>query len=218
MKRVQGTVTTAFLISAALVSALAGCSISVTPLSTDPSTPAETEPSAVAESPSPDTEPEPEPEPASLTIGGCDDLFTREQAKSLLGRTAVLFEENPANEYRTWFEVPALRSEISGLTGGVSCWWGIPNSDYSVVLMVVKIDPATRASIEATLETEGYTSVVTRTIAAYGMAPEDAYRAESHLFTGDLWILSDGPAESMTSTVSESALEALRAANPSLGL
>jgi hypothetical protein len=212
MKRVHGTVTTAFLISAALVSALAGCSISVTPLSTDPTTPAETEPSAVAESPSP------EPEPASLTIGRCDDLFTLEQAKSLVGPTAVLLEENPASDYRIWFDVPALRTEISGLADGVSCWWGIPNSDYSVVLLVAKIDPATRASIEATLDTEGFSSVVMGTVTARELAPDEEYRAETHLFTGDLWIISDGPVTDMTGTVAGSALDAVRTANPTLGL
>jgi hypothetical protein len=216
MKRVHGTVTTAFLISAALVSALAGCSISVTPLSTSPSTPAATEPTAVAESPDPETEPD--PEPASLTIGGCDDLFTREQAKSLLGRTAVLFEEKPASDYGIWFDVPALRAEISGLSGGVSCWWGIPNSDYSIVLMVAKIDPSTRASIEATLDTEGFSSVVMGTVTARELAPDEEYRAETHLFAGDLWILSDGPVTDMTGTVTGSALDAIRTANPTLGL
>jgi hypothetical protein len=219
MKRVKGTSTTASLISATLVStllvsALSGCSFAVTLPSAGPSTTDATTPPVVAET----TAPEPDAEPATLTIGGCDDLFTLAQAKELLSPTAVLLEETPANEYRIWFDVPALSSQISGLTEGVSCWWGVPNSDYSVTLLVAKIDPATRASLEATLTTEGYSSVVTRSISAYGTAPEGEYRSESHLFTGDLWILADGPAESMTSTLSESALDAMRTANPSLGL
>jgi hypothetical protein len=166
----------------------------------------------VAESPSP------EPEPASLTIATCDELLSLTEAKSLLGPTTVFLEENPANEYSPWFDVPAVTTAISGLTEGRSCWWGIPNSDGSFTALVAEIDPATRASIEAALDSEGYSSVVMGTVTAHELAPDEEYRAETHLFTGDLWILSNGAVLDFTGTVAGSALDAMRTANPTLGL
>jgi hypothetical protein len=212
MTRVKGTSTTAFLISAALISALSGCSLSVTLPSTDSSTPAESTPEVVDESPTP------APESAPLTIGECDDFVSLRQARSLLSPTAVLLEEHPANEYRTWFEEPVVAAAISGLSGGRYCWWGIPNSDSSFVLLVAEIDPATRASVEASLAADGYSSDVTGGVTAYEKAPYEEYRAETHLFTGDVWIVSDGSVTDLTSPVTEWALEAMRAANPTLGL
>jgi hypothetical protein len=217
MTRVKGTSTTASLISAAvvstlLVSALSGCSFAVTLPSAAPSTADSTTPPVVAETTAP------APEPESLTIASCADLLTLRQAKALLGPTTVFLEESPANEYSPWFEVPAVGTAISGLTEGRSCWWGIPNSDGSFVLLVAKIDPATRASVEAALDAEGYSSVVMGTVTAHEKAPDEEYRAETHLFTGDLWILSDGAVLDFTGTVSGSALDAMRTANPTLGL
>ena len=214
MKRVSATSTTAFLISAALVSALSGCSLAVTvPTAGGPSTDSTTPP-AVADTRAP------APEPVALSVPGCDSLLTLDQAKSLQGPTTVFLGESPANEYSPWFEVPAVTTAISGVTVGQSCWWGIPNSDGSFYVLVTEIDPATRASIESALAAEGYASVVvgSRTVHSKEGDADFTYRGEVHQFSGDMWILSDGANLAISGVAADTAFAAIQTANPTLGL
>ena len=213
MKRVRATSTTRFLIAAALVSALSGCSFAVTLPSAEPPTETST-PTAVDETPTST------PEPVALSLPGCDSLLTLDQAKSLQGPTTVFLGEGLANEYSPWFEVPAVRTAISGLTEGRSCWWGIPNSDGSFYVLVTKIDPTTRASIEAALTTEGYATAVVgaRTVYSKEGDADFTYRGEVHQFSGDLWILSDGADLDISGVAADLAFDAIQTANPTLGL
>ena len=214
MKRVRATSTTTFLIAAALVSALSGCTPSFNFPSAEPSTQTSTTPPAVTEIPTPT------PEPAALIIPGCENLLTLDLAKSLQGPTTVFLGESPANEYSPWFEVPAVRTAISGVTVGKTCWWGIPNSDGSFYVFVAKFDPATRASIESALTTEGYASAVVgaRTVYSKEGDADFTYRGEVHQFSGDLWILSDGADLDISGVAADAAFDAIQAANPTLGL
>ena len=214
MKRVRATSTTRFLVAAALLSALSGCSLAVTLPSAEPSTPTSTTPPAVAETPTST------PEPVALSIPGCDHLLTLEQAKSLQGPTTVFLGEGPANEYSPWFEVPAVRTAISGVTVGKSCWWGIPDSDGSFYVFVAEIDPVSRVSIESALTAEGYSSAVVgaRTVHSKEGDADFTYRGEVHQFSGDLWILSDGGNLDISGVAADMAFDAIRTANPTLGL
>ena len=214
MKQVRATSTTGFLIAAALVLALSGCSLSVTLPPAEPSTPTSTTPTPVDETPSST------PEPAALSLPGCDSLLTLDQAKSLQGPTTVFLGEGAANEYSPWFEVPAVRTAISGLTEGQSCWWGIPNSDSSFYVVVTKIDTATRASIESALTTDGYATAVVgaRTVYSKEGDADFTYRGEVHQFSGGLWILSDGANLDISGVAADLAFDAIQAANPTLGL
>lgn len=214
MTRAKGTSTSALLVSAVLVSTLAGCTLTINP----PSSPSSTEPSAVAEAPSASPEAEPDLEPAPLSISSCDDLLTLAQARSVLDApTAVLLGEDPANEYTPWYYDPTVVSAISGLTVARKCWWGVPNSGYSFTALVGEIDPAIRSSIEAALTAEGFsaTSLGARTV--YAIEDNDGDIAESHQFIGDVWILSNGPDLDITGVAADYAYEAMLAANPGLG-
>ena len=216
MKRVRATSTTTLLIAAALVAALSGCSLSVTLPTDEPSAPTSTS------TPEPDSveSPTATAEPAALSIPGCDSLLTLDLAKSLQGPTTVFLGESPANEYTPWFEVPAVRTAITGLTEGQSCWWGIPNSDGSFYVLVTEIDPSTRASVESALTAEGYSTAVVgaRTVRAKEGDDDFTYRGEVHQFSGDLWILSDGANLDISGVAADSAFDAIDAANPTLGL
>ena len=214
MKRTIATSTTTFLIATALVSTLSGCSPTIILPPAEPATPSSTTPPTEAETPTPT------PAPLALSIPGCDNLLTLDEAKSLQGPTTVFLGESPANEYSPWFEVPAVRTAISGVTVGKSCWWGIPNSDSSFYVFVAEIDPATRASIESALTTEGYSSAVVgaRTVHSKEGDADFTYRGEVHQFSGDLWILSDGANLDISGVAADRAFDATQAANPTLGL
>jgi hypothetical protein len=212
MTRVHATVTVASLISATLVAALVGCS--PVPAPTTSTTP-ETKPTETVTA-GPELDPMVEP----LTIPDCETLLPIALAKSAFGDATEFLGENPATEYYPWYQVPAVLTAISGVTTARSCWWGVPNSDGAFAMLVAEIDPETQTSIEAALDAEGFSSVTMGTVTAREASRdgEISLEAETHLFTGDVWILVDDGSSEVTGIVSGSALDALRTANPTLGL
>ena len=194
----------------ALVAVLAGCvpiAVPTTSASPDPA-PVETE-SAL---PTPVAEP--------LSIPGCETLLPIATAQSAFAASTAFLGENVPTEYYPWYQLPPVLTAISGVTVARSCWWGIPNSDGSFSLLVAEIDPATRTSVEAALTAEGFASVAMGTVTAFEAEREGDFslEAETHLFTGNVWILCDNGSLSVSGTVAGSALDAMRTANPSLGL
>jgi len=204
---------TTALIPVALVALLAGCD-PVPPEPTPTSTPV-VEP---VETPTPTSDPEPVAEP--LTIPDCETLVPLALAKSSFAESTVFLGEGVPTEYYPWWQVPAVNSAIAGVTVARSCWWGIPNSDGSFNLLVAEIDPATRASVEAALTSGGFYNVYMGTVTGReaGRDGDNGYEAETHLFAGEVWILSDNHSMEGTAAISDSALAAMRAANPTLGL
>lgn len=194
----------------ALVAVLAGCvpiALPTTSATPDPA-PAETE-SAI---PTPAAEP--------LSIPGCETLLPIATAQAAFSESTALLGENVPTEYYPWYQLPPVLTAISGVTVARSCWWGVPNSDGAFSLLVAEIDPATRASVEAALTAEGFTSVAMGTVTAFEAEREGDFslEAETHLLAGDVWILCDDGSLSVSGTVAGSALDAMRTANPSLGL
>ena len=203
------------LIAAALIALLAGCDpVAPTPTASETSDPKPTESVTPTETETAD------PVVESLTIPDCETLLPLALAKSSFADSTVFLGENVPTDYYPWWQVPAVNSAIAGVTVARSCWWGIPNSDGAFSLLVAEIDPATRASVEAALTTEGFYNVYMGTVTGReaGRDGDNGYEAETHLFTGDVWILSDNHGVEGAGIVAGSALEALRAANPTLGL
>lgn len=200
------------VISAALIATLAGCSLTITP----PAVPTPTEPSAVAEEPTSTAEPEAEPQP--LNLPGCGDLVTVAQARSLLGPTAEFIAEEPVSGYTPWYQVPAVTAAVSGLTEARLCFWAVPNSDFGFYVLIAKIDPATRATVEAALPGEGFASAVVSARTVWSKGIDGDYTAETHQFDGDLWIIANAGGLDITNAAADFAFEAVRAANPTLGL
>ncbi len=202
---------TPVLASLALVAVLAGCD----PVEPTPTAPPVVEP---VETSSPTSEPEPVVE--TLTIPDCETLVPLALAKSSFAESTEFLGEGVPTEYYPWWQVPAVNSAIAGVTVARSCWWGIPNSDGSFNLLVAEIDPATQASLDVALETEGFYPLFLGTVSGRenGRDGDNGYEAETHLFTGNVWILSDNHSMDGTAAISDSALSAMRAANPTLGL
>jgi hypothetical protein len=213
MKRVRATSTTTVLIAAALVSALSGCSFSVDLPSTEPSTPTSTTPPAEDETPTPDTE------PVALTIPGCDALLTVDQARSIMDApNAEFLAEYPPAEYSLWYDLPTVASAISDLTVGRWCWWGVPNSDYSFYLLVAEVDRDSRATVEEALATDGFSMSIMGARTVYDKGIVGDYVAETHQFSGDVWIVSDSSSPTITGPVTDLAYEAMQTANPTFRL
>ena len=206
------TRTLAALLSTTLVAALVGCSPTPAPTVSETAEPKPTE--TVSETPTPDPVVEP------LTIPDCVTLLPVALAKSAFGDATEFLGENVATEYYPWYQLPPVLSAISGVTVARSCWFGIPNSDGSFSFLVAEIDAATRASIEAALDAEGFSSTAMGTVTGREAEREGDFslEAEAHLFTGDVWILADDGTLDVSGTVAGSALDALRTANPTLGL
>lgn len=200
------------LIAATAVLLLTGCG--PTPAPTPTVSPSET-PTPI-ETVTPTADPVVEP----LTIPDCETLVPLALAKSSFAESTVFLGEEVPTEYYPWWQVPAVNSAISGVTLARSCWWGIPNSDGSFNLLVAEIDAATRATLEASLTAEGFYPLFLGSVSGReaGRNSDGGYEAETHLFTGNVWILSDNHSVEGAAAVADSALAAMRAANPTLGL
>jgi hypothetical protein len=215
MTRVQNRVA-ASLIATGLAAMLGGCGLPVeiptTSESPEPTTVETVAPTETTETAEPVVEP--------LTIPDCETLVPLALAKSSFAESTVFLGEGVPTEYYPWWQVPAVNSAIAGVTVARSCWWGIPNSDGSFNLLVAEIDPATRATLEDTLTTAGFYPLFLGTVTGResGRDGDVGYEAETHLFTGNVWILSDNHSVEGSAAIANSALEALRSANATLGL
>ncbi|MDP3209413.1 MAG: hypothetical protein Q8M65_09725, partial [Rhodoglobus sp.] len=198
------------LAAAALTALLAGCG----------PTPAPTPPATADSTPAESSTPAPDPAAEPLNIPTCETLLPIALAQSAFGGSTAFLSENVPTDYYPWYQLPAVNAAMSGVTVARSCTWGVPNSDGAFSLLVAEIDPGTRASIEAALTADGFTSVVMGTVTAREGEREGDFQleAETHLFTGNVWILVDDGSLSVSGTVAGSALDALRTANPTLGL
>lgn len=210
MSRVPTTVAT--LISAALVATIVGCTPVPGPGPSESPDPKPTE--TVTSTPTPDPVVEP------LTIPDCETLLPIALAKSSFGESTEFLDETVPTEYYPWYQLPPVITAISGVTLARSCWWGIPNSDGAFSALVAEIDPATRATIEAALDAEGFSSVLMGTVTAHEAERDGEFslEAETHLFTGNVWILVDDGTLEVSGIVAGSLLDQLRTANPTLGL
>lgn len=206
--------------SAALAAVIAVTLVGCTPTPA-PSSSASPSPKPI-ETVLPSASPEPEPDPVAepLTIPGCETLLPIALARTAFADSTEFLGENVATEYYPWYQLPPVITALSGVTNARSCWWGVPNSDGSFSMLVAEIDPATRPSIEAALTAEGFSSVSMGTVTGREAEREGLYslEAETHLFTGDVWIVADAGTLSVTGIATGSALDALRTANPTLGL
>jgi hypothetical protein len=212
MKRVQHRIAAA-LLTPALLAVLAGCDLTIdTPSTVESADPTPSETVTPIETADPVVEP--------LTIPDCETLLPLALAQSSFGASTAFLGENPPTDYYPWYQLPAVNTAIDGLTLARACWFGIPNSDGGFSFMVAEIDPETRTAIEAALTTEGFSSVVMGTVTAREAQRDGEFQieAETHLFTGDVWIIADDGDLSVSGVVAGSALDAMRAANPTLGL
>ena len=207
MKRIHG-----LIVSAALIAALAAC----TPL-----------PPVVTPSPTPTSsavKPTPKPTPtvtvAPLAIPACETLLPLATAQDLFSANTAFLGEQPASEFVGRMTVPSIPVVLGTARPAKGCLWGIPQSDGLFELVVADVTDAQRATLQAELTAAGYGETEMGTVTAFELAGENEIGSTgtTHLFTGDVWIVCDGTSLSLSGAVTGSALDALRAANPSLGL
>lgn len=188
-----------------LVVALIGCTPTPAP---SPTTAASESASATAT-----------PEPAPLGIPECETLLPLALAQANFSENTEFIGEFPANEFGV-FEVPEAAAAVAGASQSRYCLWGVPNSDGAFTLLVAEVSPEDRAAVEAALPAAGFSAVTMGTVTGYDAEREGEVStlADTVLFTGDVMIVCNGTSLGLTGVVTGSALDALRTANPTLGL
>lgn len=203
--------TLAFTLVVVAFAALSGCA----------STPADPPPLATeAESEAPAPTEDSAPVVESLSLVDCETLLPIDRARSLYGELTEFLGERPVTEFTGWVELPAITTGLADAPQARLCTWGVPNSDGTFTLHVAEVTAQTRTEIEAALPGAGYSSVISGTVTAYEAEGNDEVStiAATQLFTGPLWIMSNANSLATTGAVAASALDALRVANPTLGL
>ncbi len=196
--------------AAVLMLGLAGCGPTLEPESTPTASASATATPA----------PTPTPEPLALELPGCEELLTIEEARALFSGNTEFFGETPGADFTGHFDIPEIATAITGSAQSKTCRWGVPNSDGSFSLVVAEIAPADRAALTAALTAAGFASSTAGPVTTFELERDGMVSTESatHHFTGDAWILSDGTGLAVSGPVAASALDAIRAANPTLGL
>jgi len=188
---------------------LAGC----TPEASPSASPTPTE--AASESPTPS----PTAEPAPLTIPECDILLPLALAQDSFSENTELLGEFATSQFGI-DGVPAAAAAVASASQVRYCGWGVPFSDGVFTLLVAEISAADRAALEAALPGAGFAATTMGTVTGYDAEREGEVStlADTLLFTGDVMIVCNGTSLGLTGVVTGSALDALRTANPTLGL
>lgn len=204
------------LIAVTLALALAGCAAGApTPSGTPTGKPTST---------STGTKPTPKPTPTvtvpPLAIPDCETLLPLATAKDLFSQNTELIASPAAIEFVGRQTVPSIPVVLSTADPTRACIYGVPQSDGAFEFVVAGITAAQRATLEGELAASGYSQTTMGTVTAYELEGESEVSSlgTTHLFTGGAWIVCDGTSLSLSGTVTGTVLDALRTANPALGL
>jgi len=189
--------------------ALAGCVPSLVEPSTTPSPSASAEASAT---PTADAVPQP------FAISDCETMLPLTRARELFSVNTEFFGEFPVAEFGGRFVVPEIQTALNGAPQSRLCRWGVPNSDGGFALVVAELAGVEHPTVIGALTSFGFASSTSGTATTLGLEQEGmvSLDAQTHIFTGDVWVLVDGTSSELTDTVSGFALDVLRAANPTL--
>lgn len=198
----------------ALVIALAAC----TPIAPEPTPTPTPTPSATEVKPTP--KPTPSISVAPLAIPDCETLVPLAAAKEAFTESTVYLGELPAGEFVGRQTVPSIPVVLPTASPTRACWWGIPGSDGLFRVVVAGITDAEVSTLQSELAAAGYAETSMGTVTAFELAGEDAIGSlgTTHLFSGGVWILSDGVSLAQSGAIAGTVLESVRTANPALGL
>jgi hypothetical protein len=194
-------------IAAVTLMLLVGCTpVPTAPTQTPSGTPSEATPTAT-------------PEPAPLGIPECETLLPLALAQAHFSENTEFIGEFPPNEFGV-SGVPEAAAAVAGASQSRYCIWGVPFSDGAFTLLIAEVSPEDRAVVEAALPAAGFSAVTMGTVTGYDAEREGEVStlADTVLFTGDVMIVCNGTSLDLTGVVTGSALDALRTANPTLGL
>lgn len=203
----------AMVLATVLMIALAGCApATIEPSPTPPPSASADASSTPAPTPTPDAGPEP------FTISGCEAMLPLPLAQELFSANTEFFGESPAVGFSGSFAVPAIQSALSTAPQARLCSWGVPSSDGAFALVVAELPAPDQAPVIAALTTAGFAPSSSGTETTLRLEQDGlvSSEAQTHIFTGAVWILVDGTSAELTDAVAASALTVLRAANPAL--
>jgi hypothetical protein len=208
MKRIHG------LVAPVLILALAACA----PLPPAPS--ATPSPTAAAAKPTPAPSPTPTVTVEPLAIPECETMLQLAMARDLFSERTEFLGETPASEFVGRMTVPSIPVVLSTASPARACLWGVPQSDGLFALAVAGVTAAERATLTGELAASGYAETTMGTVTAFELEGmnEVGSTGTTHLFTGGVWIVCDGTSTGLSGAVAGQALDALRTANPTLGL
>lgn len=199
--------------AAALALLLAGC----TPAA-EPPTP-EASPS-VTESPTATPEPTTEPAVEPLTVPECETMVPLAYAVEQFGGSTAYFGELTAADYVFRMTVPGAPEALTSAEVFRGCSWGVPNSDGFFSLAVASVTPDIYGSLQSALAEAGFSGVTTGELAWWELEAEGAVSTvgATYILTEDVMIVCDGTGIELTGAIAGKALDAIRTANPALGL
>ncbi|CAN5260932.1 hypothetical protein BH09ACT5_BH09ACT5_14480 [soil metagenome] len=206
--------------SLALVALMAGCSPAPAPSGTPTATTPPTTTSTSTSTPRTPSTPGASPTPEPLTLPDCETLLPLATARGLFSVNTEFLGEIPVEDFAGRMPVPSLPTALASATPAVGCFWGVPQSDGLFQLVVGGITSAQRATLAGELSAAGYSTTAMGTVTAFELEGmnEVGSTGTTHLFTGEVWIVCDGTSLGLSGAVTASALDALRTANPTLGL
>lgn len=177
-----------------------------------------------ASSPAPELTSEPAPtessEPAAdpLSLPECDTLYPIADARALWGAATELYFEGDGSDAAHFTAEPIAAIDTAGAnaTVGRTCLWGLPNSGAIFGLTVADITSADADLLSTALTGAGYFSFESRRATSLMLEADGPIEASgrTHYLIDDLWVYAAGTSFSITVPVANSALEQVRAANP----
>ncbi len=139
-------------------------------------------------------------------------------ARQVFSANTEFLGESAAADFGGRFAVPEIQAALISAPQSRLCRWGVPNSDGTFALVVAELPAAEQVGVIAALTAAGFASATSGTETMLRLEQEGvvSLEAQTHIFTGEVWILVDGTSGELTDTVSGFALDVLRAANPTL--
>jgi len=174
------------------------------------------------ESPSPSTtstpSSTPSAAPAAFSIPDCETMLPIEQVHEIFDDSLVFYGEEGFDA--SGFAIAQLGTTLAEAEQSRRCIWVVPDSDGSFQLIVAEADPSDAADLQEVLPDEGFTSASMGTVTGFDgvIVTDDGDYATTVLFTGDVIIYVSAGTLDVTGQVAGSVLDALRTANPDLGL
>lgn len=142
------------------------------------------------------------------------------EAKAIFSDATVLLEERSPASVESAFGVPLVQSTLAAVDPARACTWGVPNSGGGFTGAVASVTESERTALGAALTAAGFSSANMGMVAGFdqSMETEMGEVAETHLFTGEVWIMVNAPSAGTSGGIAGLLLDSMRTANPSHGL
>jgi hypothetical protein len=120
---------------------------------------------------------------ADLRIPTCGELFTESQVAALMGPELVPLPGDYAASV-----MPELQAWINA-ADSANCWWGIPATERSVIVSIVRADPALQADVAGFMAANSSDPIPEGSFTIYSSQGLDTLEyTESHELLPDVWV------------------------------